>query len=120
MKPRTLMGDVRVKVRLSNAVDEALVRRDLLAASEIRSVEVIALVDTGSTRSVIPARIAERLGIRVIGRQFTEYADGRQEEVGMTEPVRFALLGRDTAEEALMLGDEVLTGQTVLEKLDLL
>lgn len=29
-------------------------------------------------------------------------------------------MGRDTMEEALVLGDEVLIGQTVLEKLDLL
>jgi hypothetical protein len=29
-------------------------------------------------------------------------------------------LGRDTAEEAFVLGDTVLIGQTVLEKLDLL
>ena len=38
----------------------------------------------------------------------------------MTEPIIFDLLGRDTADEALVLGDEVLIGQTVLEKLDLL
>jgi hypothetical protein len=31
----------------------------------------------------------------------------------------FEILGRDTIEEALVLGDEVLIGQTVLEKLDL-
>jgi hypothetical protein len=30
------------------------------------------------------------------------------------------VMGRDTLEEALVLGDEVLIGQTVLEKLDLL
>ena len=30
------------------------------------------------------------------------------------------MLGRDTTEEAFVLGDEVLIGQTVLEKLDLL
>jgi len=29
-------------------------------------------------------------------------------------------MGRDTSEEAMVLGDEVLIGQTVLEKLDLL
>jgi hypothetical protein len=30
------------------------------------------------------------------------------------------MMGRDTLEEALVLGDEVLIGQTVREKLDLL
>jgi hypothetical protein len=49
-----------------------------------------------------------------------EYADGRKESVGVTEPVIFDWQGRDTLEEALVLGDEVIIGQTVLEKLDLL
>ncbi len=37
----------------------------------------------------------------------------------MTEPLVVEIDGRDTLEEALILGDEVLIGQTVLEKLDL-
>jgi hypothetical protein len=39
--------------------------------------------------------------------------------VGVTEALVVELQGRDTLEEALVLGDEVLIGQTVLEKLDL-
>jgi hypothetical protein len=38
----------------------------------------------------------------------------------MTGPVVFDILFRETIEEALVLGDTVLIGQTVLEKLDLL
>jgi hypothetical protein len=38
----------------------------------------------------------------------------------MTEPIIFDVLFRETYEEALVLGDTVLIGQTVLEKLDLL
>ena len=48
-----------------------------------------------------------------------EYADGRTEAVSVTGPLIVELEGRDTLEEALVLGDEVLIGQTVLEKLDL-
>jgi hypothetical protein len=40
--------------------------------------------------------------------------------VGISGPVIFNVLDRGTLEEALILGDEVLVGQTVLEKLDLL
>ena len=47
------------------------------------------------------------------------YADGRKEAVSLTEPLVVELHGRDTLEDALVLGDEVLIGQTVLEKLDL-
>lgn len=49
-----------------------------------------------------------------------EYADGRKDTVGITGPVLVDVLDRDTVEEALILGDEVRIGQTVLEKLDLL
>ena len=36
----------------------------------------------------------------------------------MTEPVLVEIMGRHTSEESLVLGDEVLIGQTVLEKMD--
>src|SRR5206468_12031410 len=53
------------------------------------------------------------------GQRVAEYADGRTEAVSVTEPLVVEIDGRDTLEEALVLGDEVLIGQTVLEKLDL-
>ena len=60
------------------------------------------------------------LGLAIRGQRVAEYADGCKESVGSAEPIVVDLLGRDTLEEALVLGDEVLIGQTVLEKLDLL
>ena len=45
---------------------------------------------------------------------------GRKESVAVTGPLIVEIMDRDTVEEALILGDEVLIGQTVLEKLDLL
>jgi hypothetical protein len=62
----------------------------------------------------------EALGVLSRGNRVAEYADGRKESVALTEPIIFDVLGRDTMEEALVLGDEVLIGQTILEKLDLL
>ena len=113
------MGAVRVTARLTNAVDEGLVRRGLLQPHEVRTCEVDALVDTGAVRTVLPQEIVARLGLAIDGELVVQYADGRREVVNMTEPVRVELAGRDTAEEALVLGDEVLIGQTILEKLDL-
>jgi hypothetical protein len=40
------MGEVRVGVKLTNAVDEALVRRGQLASDQVRVYETEALVDT--------------------------------------------------------------------------
>ena len=114
------MGEVRVRVKLTNAVDEALVRRGQLRSDQVRVYEATASVDTGAVRSVLPPHVAERLGLAVRGQRVAEYTDGRQEIVGVTEPLIIDWEGRDTLEEALVLGDEVILGQTVLEKLDVL
>ena len=113
------MGEVRVTARLTNAVDEALVRRGMLAPDQIRRCDADALVDAGAVRMVVPQHIALRLGLGLRGQRMAEYADGRTEAVSVTEPLVVELEGRDTLDEALVLGDEVLIGQTVLEKLDL-
>src|SRR5437588_6839285 len=116
----TVMGEIRVKVLLTNSVDEALNRRKKLQKSAVRRYEADALVDTGAIRSVIPAHVMQALGVLARGNRVAEYADGRTESVAITGPIVFEVMGRDTLEEALVLGDEVLIGQTVLEKLDLL
>ena len=114
------MGEIRIKVLLTNAVDESLHRQKKLAKKKVRTYEADALVDTGAVRSVIPSHVLEVLGVGIRGNRVAEYADGRQETVGITEPILFNIMGRDTADDALILGDEVLIGQTILEKLDLL
>ena len=114
------MGEVRVRVKLTNAVDEELVNRGLLNPNLLRVYEAQALVDSGATRTVIPRSVVQQLGIRIWGQEIAQYADGRQEAVGLTGPVIIELLGRKTIEATLVTGDEVLIGQTVLETLDLL
>ena len=111
---------MRVRAKLINAVDEALARRGQLRPEEVRRYEADALVDTGAVRSVVPPQVVERLGLALRGTRVAEYADGRREAAGVTEPLVIEIEGRDTLEEALVLGDEVIIGLTVLEKLDLL
>ena len=48
------MGEIRVKVLLTNSVDEALYRRKKLKKSAVRRYEADAMVDTGAVRSIIP------------------------------------------------------------------
>lgn len=114
------MGEVRVKVRLTNAIDEALARRGQIKKEEIRSYEADALVDTGAVSSVIPSNVMKQLGVLAIGNRVAEYADGRKESVLLTEPITFDIIGRTTTETAMVLGDEVLIGQTILEVIDML
>ena len=113
------MGEVRVKAKLTNAVDEDLVRRGMLQPAQVKTYEADALVDTGAVRTILPQHVVDRLGLAVRGQRVAEYADGRKDVVSVTGPLIIDLEGRDTLEEALVLGDEVLIGQTVLEKLDL-
>ena len=113
------MGEVRTMVTLTNAVDEALVRRGQLDTGEVRTYTATALVDTGAVRSVLPVHVVQVLGLEITGERIAEYADGRKDAVGLTEPVKIDIDGRTVTEEALVLGDEVIIGQTVLEVLDL-
>jgi clan AA aspartic protease len=114
-----LMGEVRVKVKLTNAVDEALVRRGLLTADKIRSYEADAMVDSGAIRSVLPVHVVQQLGLAIVGKARATYANDLTEYVDVTEVVGIDIKGRRTTEETLVLGSEVLIGQTVLESLDL-
>ena len=113
------MGEVRAQVRLTNAMDEALVRRGRLATDQVRVFQGSALVDTGAVRSAIPSAVMEELGLLPRAQLVVEFADGRKDMVDVTEPVLFEVEQRETLEEALVLGDEVIIGQTILEKLDL-
>lgn len=114
------MGAVCVTVKLTNAIDEALVHRGMLNPNLLRACEIEALVDTGAVRTVLPQAIAEELGLRIRGQQIAQFANGTEEPVGLTEPVIIEIDGRETTEATLVTGHTVLIGQTVLETLDLL
>ena len=79
------MGEVRVTVRLTNRLDEVLVRRGLLTPEEVRTCEVVALVDTGAVRTVLPPDVAARLGLGTFGHEVVEYADGRRDLIDLAE-----------------------------------
>lgn len=113
------MGAIHVKVRIVNAYDEMQARRGVIPKDKVRFYEADALVDTGAVMPVIPSHVAQVLGIQTTGSRVVTYADGRREAVGITEPIVFELMTRSATEEALVLGDEVLIGQTILEKTDL-
>lgn len=113
------MGEVRVQVSLTNAVDEDLVHRHQLDRDEVRRESVEAMVDTEAVNCILPSHLVDKLGLRRAFHQVVEYADGRREEVDVAGPVLIEIAGRHVFEDCLVLGDEVLIGQTALEKTDL-
>jgi predicted aspartyl protease len=114
------MGEVRTQVTLTNGFDLVKAEIGEMPWSEVRSYVADAMVDTGAVRLILPQFVCDRLGVLQRGRQVAEFADGRNESVPVTYSVLVDIEGRTTMDEALVLGDEVLIGQTVLEKTDLL
>jgi clan AA aspartic protease len=114
------MGEVRTKVRLFNNADANAAAEGRLSPDKVRVVEADAMVDTGAVRSCVPAPLLERLGIKPYDRVTVELADGRESQAGIAEGLSFEIMQRRSSDDALVLGDEVLIGQTLLEKMDLL
>jgi len=113
------MGEARVQVKLINAGDEVMVRRGLMTETQVRTYETNALVDSGAVSTVLPVEVSRKLGLVTVDQRVAQYAIGYQEVVDLTEPVAIVINGRKTVEQTMILGDEVLIGQTVLETLDL-
>jgi len=77
------------------------------------------MVDTRAVRSCIPQPLLDRLGVQPLDHTMVEYANGQKEAVQLAYGIMFDIMQRRTSDDALVLGDEVLIGQTLLEKLDL-
>ena len=114
------MGQVHVRVVLTNHREAVMARLGQLDASQVHRYETEALIDTGAVRSTVPAAVAERLGLFRLRKTDAKYADGRVEEVDMTEAVTVEIVGRETEMNPMILGEQILLGVLVLEGLDLM
>ena len=114
------MGEVRVKIKLTNAADVALAENGYIPQREIRTVETEGIVDTGAVISTMPDSIFTELGLRAWGEIDAWLADDNSVRVRQTQAVNIEIEGRQTSESMLVLGSAVLIGQTLLERLDFL
>ena len=114
------MGEVKATVTINNAMDVAMSRRGMIPRDQIRSVTVEAIVDTGAVRSCIPVDLKEKLGLETIRHINAQMANGQTESVELTEATYIDIMDRVATESFLVLGSEVLIGQTALESTDLL
>ncbi|MGH7169574.1 MAG: aspartyl protease family protein [Gemmataceae bacterium] len=114
------MGKVIVTAKIENLYDLESHQRGLLAADQVRSVEVSdALVDTGATLLSMPKRLISQLGLRFVRtRQVRTSAGPATVQVHGT--VRLTIQGRDCPSDVTELPDDcpVLIGQVPLELLD--
>ncbi len=109
---------IKVKVKLTNGIDEELVYRGLLNPDQVHVLETEALVDPGSIRTVIPLKVAEKLGLDISTHQAINYTDARQEIVGLSDPIIIEVEGRSTGGDAIVAGSDVIIGLIALETLD--
>lgn len=117
------MGQVPVRVPLSNARERVMARLGHLAPEAVHTCEVEARVDTGTRRSGVPPAVAEALGLVRMGRTEAQMADGRWGEAEVSEAVEVRLMAgveRSTVVPMLIMGETVLLGAIVLEGMDLL
>jgi len=114
------MGQVHVQVTLTNYRESVLARLGQLDANQVHRYQTEALIDTGAVQSVIPAAVADRLGLMRLRRTDAQYADGRVEAVDLAEVMTIEMLGRQIEITPMVLGEHVLLGVMVLEGLDLL
>lgn len=122
-KPKeTEMGRVIVKAKLTNYDDMVRSQAGGVPPEQIRSVEKDALVDTGATLLVLPADVAQQLGLSIIRQVNVTYADGRKESRGMARGVVIEIIGRDALVDAVVEapGAKLLIGQVPLEVMDLI
>ena len=114
------MGQVHVQVILTNHREEVMARLGQLAPEQVHRYETEALIDTGAVRSTLPPAVADRLGLFRLGHTEAKYADGRVEEVDMTEAISIEMRRRKAVTTAMVLGEQILLGVIVLEDLDLM
>jgi predicted aspartyl protease len=116
------MGRFSVEVELANHEDLFRAKAGLILPEQVRRVRVRGVVDSGATRLVIPANIAQQLGLESAGSAKVRYADGRTAERTIVKDVHLAYAGRESVFNAIVEPgrESVLIGAIVLEDLDFL
>lgn len=118
---KTHMGRVIVQFELSNNSDIKLMERGYLTPDKIRKVAIQGVVDTGSARLVLPAGVAQQLGLPVTGQATIRYADHRRELRDVVGDAHVQLLGRGGVFSAVVepARSDALLGRIVMRDLDL-
>ncbi len=107
------MSEIVDSVTLTNYFDLRL------KEPQVRSVKTECVIDPKVISLMLPASLVEKLGLLVAHKQTTRLPDLSWQEVTVTFPVMIELQGRKTTEEAIIWGEQVRIGRTILAKTDL-
>ena len=114
------MGNVFAEITLKNNGDLTKVRDGSISETDVRTITVTALVDTGATSLIINEDIREKLGLAIIKTSTASLAGDIKMECKITEPVHINWKDRQVDINAVILpGDKILLGVIPLEFMDL-
>ena len=115
------MGTVFADIILKNGSDLVRLQDGTITDTDVRSLAVKAVVDTGAITLVINEDIRQKLGLVIKGTRTASLAGGGKIDCGVTEPVIIYWQNRDAACQAVVLPEgEVLLGVIPLEFMDLM
>jgi len=116
------MGLVYENITLKNAIDVGAYTRGIIDQTQIRQVNVKAIVDTGAEMLVINEEIRKGLGVEVRGKKSIRLANEVAQTCQFTEPVEIHWKDRYFITQALVLDgvSEVLLGTIPLEGLNVI
>ena len=115
------MGKVFAEITLKNSGDITNVGRGLMSESDVRSLSVTALVDTGAMTLTINEEMRQKLGLSIEGTRTASLAGGAKMECKITEPVRIYWKNREALIRPMVLPNGgVLLGLLPLEEMDLI
>ncbi|NKC15149.1 MAG: clan AA aspartic protease [Gammaproteobacteria bacterium] len=103
------MGLVYAEINLSNP-----------RKTDLKSMTIKSLVDTGSLHLCIPEHIAIQFELAELDRREVTTADGKKHLVPYMGPIALKFENRACFTGALVLGDEVLLGAIPMEDMDVL
>ena len=115
------MGKVRVDVLLVNEGDLLLSKMGRMQKSDVRSLKINALVDTGAVMILLPQDVVETLGLEKVEKAIVVLANEEKIEMDVMGPIALTIANRRMTTDCLMGPPrcESLIGQLVLERLDL-
>ena len=116
------MGSFMEEITLENVMDRGLAKNGHIEESQVRTLKVEAVPDTGAYTLVINEDVRQKLGLGIEGKRRSTLADGKSSIYPLSEPVYVQWKDRFTVHQAIVIANakHVLLGALPLEAMDLI
>ena len=102
------MGHVKATIKVSNPTK-----------ADLKSIDIICLVDTGATYLCLPQHVANQLELKELQKREVILANGLPQLVPYVGPVKVEFENRICFVGAMVIGDQPLLGAIPMEDMDL-